>query len=262
MVVLKGPALAADAYADASAREPGDIDLLAGARDVPIIVRALRPLGLEPRGEPGLGHLTLAKEWLEVEVHWQLFENARLMPVDPSWLRSPRQVETLGLVVPALPPRAHWLSAMVHGLRHGWFRLKWLADVAALAQRHPELTEIEALEAVAPAYRTALATGLLFAEAALGPFLAPRSRAWAPAVPGTRLQLRRSWSPLSSDVPESMPLREAIGEALGRLAMSTDARYRLEELRLLLLTAAELRWLRRGIPRMTPARVGYRDLDD
>jgi len=129
-VVLKGAVLASDAYGDPTARAPRDLDVLVAPEAVGRAVHALRSAGLDwvgwgtlddtgPAAEPEtferlrhhrmLAHVSLARAGLVVELHWRLFANTRLMPVDPGWLTNPRLVEVYGDAVPALPLNAQWL---------------------------------------------------------------------------------------------------------------------------------------------------------
>jgi putative nucleotidyltransferase-like protein len=297
-VVLKGAVLAVDAYGDPSARATGDIDLLVDPESVPRAVRALRSAGLDwvgwpepddpdrPSVEPAaierlshlpmLGDVALAGPGCQVELHWRLFPNARLMPVDPGWLSAPRRMDVQGIDIPTLPLAACWLYTHVHGSDHEWALMKWLADVPALALRQPELAEHAALWSVDDGYRRSVATGLLVAEAVFGPFLTPESRAWASTVQGTRILVSRSLSSLTSDdyLPSRIPPAAVAGLVAGRLALRPDARYRLEELRLLLLSAGRaqavedpgladlaagpLHWTRRATRRLAGRRSSRR----
>ena len=293
-VVLKGTALSIEAYDDPTARAPGDLDVLVDPASIPRAVDALRSVGLEWYGWrtpadwdrerlgpeeverltnlPALPDVTLQRAGLQVELHWRLFPNPYLMPVDPRWLKAPRRIEIDGTVLPTLPLAAHWLYVLAHGSRHRWSQMKWLADVPALALRRTELLRSGALQAVDAGHRRLLATGLLVAEGTLGGFLTREVRAWASNVAGTRMLVRRSLAAVQADHdphervgPLAMP-----GLVLERLALRADARYRLNELRLLLLTAgraqaiedpglAELvagpvRWSRRAVRRLARRR--------
>jgi hypothetical protein len=260
-VVLKGMTVARAAHGDPTARAPRDVDILVRPDSVPRAVHSLRSAGLDwygwrtpedpdrPPVEPDaieraprlpmLRDVTLVRDGLRVEVHWRLFPNARLLPVDPDWLSRPRYMEMQGANVPALPLGAQWLYLLVHGSNHLWSLMKWLADVPALALRHPELALPDALDAAGAGHRRSLATGLLAAEATFGRFLPAESRAWATRVGGTRLLVQRSLRALRADEdrPKRVTLAAMPGEVMGRLALRRDARYRFEEVRLLLLSA-------------------------
>jgi len=259
VVVLKGVTVAIDAYGDAGARTPGDLDLLVSARSVPRAVGALQSAGFDwydwrdpnrvpvettpierlPR-LPVARDVALVRGGVKVELHWRLFPNSRLMPVDPDWLRAPRYVEAHGVTIPSLPIVAQWLYLLVHGSVHFWSRMKWLADVPALALRQPELAQHEFVTTQDAGYRRSVATGLILAEAAFGAFLAPETRAWAASVGGIRMHVRKSLSMLAAehDRPTEVSARALPGVLASRLALRRDAPYRLEELRLLLILAA------------------------
>jgi hypothetical protein len=290
VVVLKGVTAALDGHGDPSARSSGDLDVLVRPESVAAAVSALRSAGLDwygwslpedpdrppvgpaavgrPSELPMLRDVTLERDGFQVEIHWKLFSNPKLMPLDPDWLAHPRIQTIQGTEVPALPLTAHWLYVLVHGSNHRWARMKWLADVPALAVRHPQLATAAALNAAGEGYRRSVATGLLVAEATLGRFLPPDGRAWAAGAGGTGLLVRRARSAVQGehDLPRRVTPRALPGEVLGRLALRTDARYRLDEARLLLLAAGRaqavenpglrelaagpLRWTRRTARRL------------
>ena len=261
VVVLKGATIGLDAHGDPGARSPGDVDVLVAPESVAAAVRALREAGLDWYGWsppvdpdrpevgpdavgrvphlPMLRDVTLEQDGLQIEVHWRLFLNPRLMPVDRAWLARPRGLTFQAMDIPALPLAAQWTYVLVHGSNHLWSRMKWLADVPALALRHPRLVEPAALEAAGGGYRRSLATGLLVAEATFGRFLSAETRAWAAGVGGTGVLVRRSLNAVAGeqDLPRRVTPREVPGVVRGRLALRRDLGYRLSELRLLLLSA-------------------------
>ena len=257
-IVLKGVTVAVDAYGDPGARSPGDLDILVRPASVPRAVAALRSTGLDwyDWGDPNrvpvelapIGSLTrlpvardvaLSRDGLKAELHWRLFLNERLMPVDPDWITAPRLVQVQGTEVPGLPVAAQWTYLLVHGAIHLWSRMKWLADVPALAVRRPELVSVDGLRSTEPGYRRSIAVGLRVAEAAFGRFLDSDARAWASSVGGTRMLLAKSLRYLTSeqDRPTVISPRALPGVVRARLALRRDARYRLDELRQLLILA-------------------------
>lgn len=261
-VVLKGLVVAVDGYADPFARASGDLDLLVRPDRVSHAVDVLEALGFtwygwrtpeqadrrqpgraaieRPGRHPLLRDVTLARGDLQVEIHWRLFENPRLMKVDPAWLAAPRRVAIQGVAVPALPLAAHWTYVLVHGAKHRWSWMKWLADVAALAVRRPGLVERDALASASAGHERSVATGLLVAEETFGRFLPAEARGWASAVTGTRPLVRSALQALTAehDRPATTSFRALPAEVRTRLALRQDAAYRLDEVRLLLLTAA------------------------
>ena len=147
VVVLKGAALAVQAYGDLAARQSKDIDLLVGERHVDAAVRVFLGMDMERVG-PREG-ITGEQERLwrryrkdfrfrhrksghEVELHWRVVENPYLVPAGfPGW-----EVERVSvgssIALPGLSRRGLLPYLLVHGATHGWSRLKWLADVAAV----------------------------------------------------------------------------------------------------------------------------------
>ena len=79
-------------------------------------------------------HYLFTKGEMCVELHW------RLLPWDCDvfeQLWEARRLVTLGGAQIAVPGVVHQLHHLVyHGVRHGFHRVKWLADVAVLLPRH------------------------------------------------------------------------------------------------------------------------------
>ncbi|HEX8083970.1 MAG TPA: nucleotidyltransferase family protein [Solirubrobacteraceae bacterium] len=285
-LVLKGLALAAEAGGDPAVRATRDVDLLVPAGDIGVAVDAVRAAGLEwygwrrpkdpdrPPVEPDalarLDRLPLLRDvkltdhmGALVELHWRLFDNSRLMPVDPAWFAEPHTVVVHGAEVPTLPVAVHLAYVLVHGTNHLWSLMKWLADVPMLVTRRPDLADPRMLSRAGAGNDRSLATGLIVAERVFGPFLPPATRGWARGVGGTTLLVRRSLGALAApeDRAKTVGPRGLPAEAAGRLALRPEPAYKREELRLLLLGAGRahaiedpstaelvtgpLRWLRR-----------------
>jgi hypothetical protein len=260
-VVVKGLAVAAQGYAEPGARNQRDVDVLLAPGDAERAAGALLNAGLTWFGWrrpddpdraaadrealarldrlPMLRDVKLLCDDVLVELHWRLFDNPHLMPTRPTWLTEPAHVEVHGQTTPTLPPADHLAYVLVHGTHHHWSLMKWLADVPALATRHPAAAEPRALLAAAPGNERALAAGLRVAETVFGPFLPPDTHRWAAGVRGTRGLVHRSLTALAAptDRPKVVTPRTAAGEAAARLALRPDLAYRRDELRLLLLDA-------------------------
>lgn len=170
--VLKGPPLAVQGYGSLALRESGDIDLLVDPEDVVVALQTLWTAGyrIVPDHEPkrrttaahwqmidelgaaastasspaltplartymGLSNeVTLRREGVEVvDLHWKLFRNRYLLSLTEE-RPAPYAVEVSGLPIPALPPVEDVCFLAVHGLVHGWDRLKWLVDIPMLLQ--------------------------------------------------------------------------------------------------------------------------------
>jgi hypothetical protein len=251
VVVLKGLPLAQLAYADPALREPGDIDLLVDPRQVDSATKLLLGRGMVvrtwPNGPapelvlpilsrsaelPALNEISFVGDGTRVDLHWRLFENSALCPVPAQWLASPAVVAVGPASLPVLPTDQLWPYLAVHGTKHNWRRLKWLADV-------PALVGAGLAGEVGPGAARSTATGLLVAEAVFGPFLPGARHARTVAVRGTGVLVRRSLAALSSQVDpdESVGPRHVAAHARARLALRADLSYRGTEARNWLIRA-------------------------
>lgn len=144
--VLKGAATATQAFGGFGLRHSTDIDLLVHPRTIPAAAALLAREGFE-RTEPGAplpgtddaGPGMRNKDivlWnpavgITVELHWRLFQNPSILP--DVFDAAPMPVELFpGTRIHALPQPLDALYLCLHGGEHGWARLKWLADIAAL----------------------------------------------------------------------------------------------------------------------------------
>ncbi len=149
LLFIKGLTLGQLAYGNPLVKSAWDIDVLIEEADVATAAELLTAEGFacvipEPReGLPGLlrWHAT-AKEsvWRDhegriIELHDGLADHPLLVP--GIGMSSPRQQVTIGqgLVFPTLATPELYAYLAVHGGWSGWFRLKWIADVAALLSR-------------------------------------------------------------------------------------------------------------------------------
>jgi len=260
-IVLKGLPVSEEAFGDLGSRQLRDLDVLTSPQDAALAGEVLQeelrlnfegPDRWQDTGDlqilrdapnlPCLKDVPFGGEAGMVELHWRLTANAQLMPVDGSWLARPRKIVVGGVETPVLPRLVGWWQLLVHGAEHDWHRLKWLADVAALASRSPAVflsndalntTERVGLE-------RCVASGLLTAESVLGGFLPTGARRWAHTVRGTRALTRRAHRALRGEVADVRTI--SIGElprfARGRMALRRDWRFRAAEARCLLVAAA------------------------
>jgi len=153
---LKGPALGFELYGDVSRRMSGDLDLLV-------------PLGDLARAEAVLGELgyekddyieTVLNDWkwrhhhvnfvhslrrTKVELHWRLHPGPAKEPgFDALWARRTRcRVSASPIFLPGKEDLFLFLAA--HGARHGWSRLRWLADIDRLCALDISWTEARRL---------------------------------------------------------------------------------------------------------------------
>ncbi len=192
LLFIKGLTLGQLAYGNPLAKAAWDIDVLVAEDDVAAAAELLAAEGFScviPAPRDGLEGLlrwhATAKEsvWCDeagriVELHDGLADHPLLIP--DIGMASPRQEVTIGqgLTFPTLATPELYAYLAVHGGWSGWFRLKWLADVAALLASR-SAAEISALHDAAEALGAdrASALALLLGEWLFDLQLAPDLRA-------------------------------------------------------------------------------------
>jgi hypothetical protein len=184
-VLLKGVALSQRAFGSPLLRGAVDIDLLVRPHDVSAAWQALADAGLRQINPPAPlegARLALfcraAKDSLHrhpdggpvLELHWRLADEMSepLMPADTE------------LTIIALAPGKSvrmlddpnlFLYLCTHGAAHGWARLKWLADVAALLHDSPDQGQALWLHAASHGGAIAAGSAIILAQELFG--LAP-----------------------------------------------------------------------------------------
>ncbi len=143
-LLLKGAPLSVRAYGDPALRDCRDMDLLGAPGDFGAAERLLRAAGLtavKPRRDdlPALrqrySHEVVLRTpaGVLVELKSRLHATAALQQVSVEDLLMRRQsVVAAGAALPAMAEEDLLPYLCFHGARHCWFRLRWLADVAAL----------------------------------------------------------------------------------------------------------------------------------
>lgn len=151
-VLLKGVALSQRAFGSPLLRGAVDIDLLVRPQDVGAAWQALARAGLRQVTPPTPlegARLALfcraAKDSLHrypvggpvLELHWRLSDELAepLMPPDAALTMI---ALAPGRSVRVLDDPTLFLYLCTHGAAHGWARIKWLADVAALLHHSPD----------------------------------------------------------------------------------------------------------------------------
>jgi len=148
-LVIKGPALAARAYAESATRSYGDLDLLVRQRDIRRATELMCAAGFAPAvpltaidaGKiPGQYLFSKPDSQLIVELHNDrtLRYFPRRLPLEEFFARQIR-VELDGREVPALSVEDELVLICVHGAKHFWERLMWIADVAGLVTRQTDI---------------------------------------------------------------------------------------------------------------------------
>ncbi|WP_229708348.1 nucleotidyltransferase family protein (plasmid) [Tistrella bauzanensis] len=68
-----------------------------------------------------------------IECHWRIFDNWKLLPFDFDSLWQGRHIEQVdGVEIPMIGNLLQLVYLAAHGSYHAWFRLKWVADFAAV----------------------------------------------------------------------------------------------------------------------------------
>lgn len=147
-IFVKGATLAMLAYRSLTLKTSWDIDLLVAHRQIDLAITVLHEAGYSfadpnmfgPDDQHQLAKRVRETSWTHaergttVELHWGLADNPALLAgIGMASVRQrvaiteAHQVSTLN--VPDL-----FVYLALHGTAHGWSRLKWLADIAALAE--------------------------------------------------------------------------------------------------------------------------------
>jgi hypothetical protein len=144
-LAYKGPALAMLAYGDLSLRSYADLDLVVLPSDIPRALAVLDDAGYAPglhfspaqeryfRRVDGDYPLLHRRTALLVELHARVSSERFCMPISTAELmRRAQPVHVGGAAVRTLGDDDLLLVLCVHGAKHRWKRLEWLASVAAL----------------------------------------------------------------------------------------------------------------------------------
>lgn len=150
-VPYKGPALGAQLYGSGALRLAGDLDIVVHPRDVAEARAVLGELGYRPNVPLAQDEVRfmvrhryhegfLRDDGGHVELHWAFTNRDVPFALD---LEEPfsrvRPVELSGQVVPAFHSEDLLLILCVHGAKHRWDRLEWLAGVAQVLRGQDEL---------------------------------------------------------------------------------------------------------------------------
>jgi hypothetical protein len=179
---FKGPALSVMLYGDPARRQSKDLDILIPKEALHRAMKVLDAQGYKAQNALDGARLSAHRRTeyeaaffrrdgkLQVELQWAVvpayfgFDHERL----GIWSRlEPRTWN--GRVYPVLPPEETLLMLCVHGAKHLWCKLGWIADVAGLLNSPvpPDLTRTLELAGRCGVMRL-LCTGLLLAERLAG----------------------------------------------------------------------------------------------
>jgi hypothetical protein len=148
-LVVKGPVLAMQAYGDATMRSYGDLDLLIRQRDIRRATESLLAKGYQAAVPlsaidagiiPGQYLFRKPDPKLFVELHndFTLRYFPRRLPIEDFFARQIR-VRLDAHEAPALAVEDELVLICIHGAKHLWERLIWIADVAALVSRQTSI---------------------------------------------------------------------------------------------------------------------------
>jgi hypothetical protein len=151
-IPVKGPTLAMLGFGDVARRQFCDLDLLVAESEAApcaelMVERGYRPNSpLESILDATFRRVTNVLEFIHpekrifVELHWRL--SADLLPLDLSMARQERRlVETFpgGKRIPTFAPEPLMVYLSIHAAKHCWSKLNWVADIAWLIERRPDL---------------------------------------------------------------------------------------------------------------------------
>jgi hypothetical protein len=146
-LVTKGPALSVRCYGEPGMRRYGDLDLVVREADIRRVTQAMLDLGYQPRVPltaidakkmPGEYAFRKLGTDLLIEFHTErtFRYHPRRLPIEKLFERR-ASVVIDRRDVPALSLEDELVLICVHGAKHFWERLMWIADVAALISRQP-----------------------------------------------------------------------------------------------------------------------------
>lgn len=138
-LLAKGPLLAEQLYGDTSLRTCKDLDILVPHEDLERASEILRGFGYEAEEAKAPDAMTKVREHemayfhaqknIQIELHWRLNWKAWEEPTfDEMWARR-KVIPFKGTPMNSFSDEDLFLTLTTHGARHGWFRLRWLADI-------------------------------------------------------------------------------------------------------------------------------------
>lgn len=144
-LVIKGPVLSVRCYGDPGLRQYGDLDLIVRDKDILRSTELMISLGYEPsvpvaaikaRKIPGEYNFLQTSTNLLIEFHTELTfrYHPRTLPLETLFRRQVH-VKFDAHEVPALSPEDELVLICIHGAKHFWERLIYVADVAAFISR-------------------------------------------------------------------------------------------------------------------------------
>jgi hypothetical protein len=198
-ITFKGLAFAVQAYGTLTVKTSNDIDIVVPGDQAARTYELFRDAGyrrFNPQPEDVADSeiatwLRITKEvgvkhpdtGLIVEIHSRIMANPALLP--QATIDAPRKKVkiTPNLEVPTMGDEILFAYLIAHGSHHGWFRLKWLADIAALLGHDAAHIEAKYREAQVLGVGRSAAQALLLANELLA----------LPLSVELKAELRASW---------------------------------------------------------------------
>lgn len=148
-ILVKGPLISLLAYGDPAMRCYVDLDLLLRHRDIQSATQRMLAMGFDPdvpesvilAGKiPGeyLFYRPGTQRMVELHTERTFRYYPKSMRVEELFARK-RMVLLDGREMPALSLEDELVLNCIHGAKHFWERLMWVADVAAVLTAHPEI---------------------------------------------------------------------------------------------------------------------------
>ena len=180
--LVKGPALAVQAWPRSGLRSFDDLDFRCDKKDFAAVVAGMQALGYRPEGNDpcclenlwhfGWGIGFTHSDGFLVEFNHRMFPphypwTERLTaPTSKYW--KPQLLDQRSINSP--DPALHLLLCCSHAVWHGWERLSWMVDIAGLLVRFPGvLEEAERLASGNSFLRRSLHTACSVADRIFGP---------------------------------------------------------------------------------------------
>jgi hypothetical protein len=147
---FKGPALAVQAYGDLSMRSFCDLDILIHERDFDRMHKTLSEREFIPQNildTEVKKKLTILEKDLtfyghgnSIEIHWHITEPLLSIPIDSGELLIRAiPISLNGKGVKTLSLEDSIIVLCIHGTKHFWHELKWLADLTNLILNNPDI---------------------------------------------------------------------------------------------------------------------------
>lgn len=250
-VVVKGPVLSARAYDDPSARQYADIDFLLRSDDIARASEAMAAAGFHPcipshairaRKTPGQYMFRRKETSSLIELHTErtLRYFPRPLPID-DFFQCITSISIDGRAMPALSLEDEFVLISVHGAKHFWERLMWIADVAALVANCPQMDwrRVRKTAAAVGAERM-VRIALLLAERTLSSSIPAEMKVEVESDPACPRIVKKieSWLPYAGEEPPAL-MQRAMFRFQMRGRLLAGARY----LTRLSLSPTEEDWL-------------------